>query len=239
MTKVDFYPHLSPKWVNEATLGLRSRGANGATIGDVLAVAEAHCADSGETAEEAFGPALKFAADYPISPTEEKGRLLSAQIRDAWPSLLGLVGMFLAFACVDDWGQARGIGIRAGVVLATAMILVASVLLVARPALTLARPYVGGLLLMVTFIGVVLLQATLREPLFYLPHIFAVGLSVLLLAGSVIASYRQGPSDDPVTDPVRGNPWPGTSRLVSAITPWLFVIMTAIAVVFFAVLPGR
>ena len=60
-----------------------------------------------------------------------------------------------------------------------------------------------------------------------------------MLAGSVIASYRQGPSDDPVTDPVRGNPWPGTSRLVSAITPWLFVIMTAIAVVFFAVLPGR
>lgn len=237
MNSTDFYPHLSAKWVNDVTLGLRSRGASGASIGDALAVAEAHCADSGETPDSSFGDPLEYAASVSLPDTEESRPLVS-QLRDGWPSLLGLVGMFVAFACVDDWNQSGGIGIRAGVTLAIAVIMIGSTLLVIKPDVTLARPYIGGVLLAIVFVVVVILQTVLRQPLFHLPQMVAVGLSVAFLAGSVVAGYRQDIGTDTVIDPMRGNPWPRSTKILAVVTPWLFVVMTLIAVIIFSLIPS-
>lgn len=48
-------PHIEPRWSEDFILELRLRGVAGDHIGAALAEADSHCAESGESAEEAFG----------------------------------------------------------------------------------------------------------------------------------------------------------------------------------------
>src|SRR5690606_9678943 len=54
-------PHVDPAWSRALLLELRLRGAGGAEIGAVLAEVASPCAESGESAAEAFGPAVDYA----------------------------------------------------------------------------------------------------------------------------------------------------------------------------------
>jgi len=228
MTTSDFYPHLPAKWVNQATLGLRSRGASGVTIGDALAVAEAHCAESGESVEEAFGAPLAFAQSVTVPKAEGDDSSWADQALSAWPALLGLSGMFLAFACFNDWSNAAGIGIRAGVAAAVLIIVAASILLVRYPAVIAARPWLGGLLFTATFVALVVIQNLISAPLFRVPQVLAVIASVGLLIASVTEGYRVNAVEDHVVDPLRGDPSPKSSRLVALVTPWLSPVLTVV-----------
>lgn len=53
---------IEKKWEQQFVLALRSREVSGTAVGAALAEVESHCADTGQTAQEAFGPPLAYAA---------------------------------------------------------------------------------------------------------------------------------------------------------------------------------
>jgi hypothetical protein len=58
-------PHVERPWRDEFVITLRLRGATGAAIGDALAHVESFCAESGESAEAAFGRTSEYARSLP------------------------------------------------------------------------------------------------------------------------------------------------------------------------------
>ena len=57
------------KWFDELVLELRLRQVHGRAIGDTVASAHELLADTGQRAEEAFGPARVYAAALELLPS--------------------------------------------------------------------------------------------------------------------------------------------------------------------------
>jgi len=83
-------PHVDPQWAEWFLVTLRLQEVPGDRIGAALAEVEAHVAESGETAEEAFGEPVAYARSLGLkaNPAGTKGQLLRNLL--VVPSLLGL-----------------------------------------------------------------------------------------------------------------------------------------------------
>ncbi|MCB0881740.1 MAG: hypothetical protein KDC33_05920 [Thermoleophilia bacterium] len=224
---------MTKAWRDRAALELRIRGASGGTIGDALAVVDAHCADSGQAAEEAFGTPRAYAESVPLSD-DERRRLSPAMLaRHAVPSVAGLAGMLLAFAVVDAVHAGDPVAIRAGVALAIAVMLCAAVALVAMGRVFLRHLWAGALLVATALAATIALEAGVRGTLARMPVWAAVAGAAALLAASVVLQYRDRDLD-PVSDPLTGDPSPRSTAIVAALTPWLFPLMTGLGVALIA-----
>lgn len=84
-------PHVDPAWSRALLLELRLRGAGGAEIGAVLAEVDSHCAESGESAAEAFGPAVDYARTLDLHGDQDTDT--RALLAGAGQSVLQVVGM--------------------------------------------------------------------------------------------------------------------------------------------------
>lgn len=80
------------KWLEALTLELRIHNISGAKIGDTLATVKEHLADSGESAQVAFGSPAEYATHIAASSTAQNISLKGTITRSA----LGLIA-FLAF----------------------------------------------------------------------------------------------------------------------------------------------
>lgn len=87
------------KWFDELILELRLRQVHGSAIGDTLASARELLADTGQRAEEAFGPARSYAAalELPSAPQHDWVR------KALWPALLGLLAFLFFNQAVVSW----------------------------------------------------------------------------------------------------------------------------------------
>ncbi len=224
-----FYTHLPRRWRDTVAFELRLRGASGATIGDVLAEAQAHCAESGESPEEAFGPAEEYAAAVPLSD-DEQPESAPELTRAALPALVGLAGMMLAFATADAWQTDQPTAVSWGVVLGVVMILAVSVALVRWLHLVAARTWVLAVLVGLAASVFTVVTVALGSPAFELPTPVAALASVALLTAGALWT-RRGPEPDTITDPLRGDPTPRATRITAAIHPWLFPALSVLGVV--------
>lgn len=220
------YPHLTRAWADAVALELRLRGASGARVGDSLAEADAHCADSGETPEEAFGAPEDYVAALPVSEAERRSATTGATLRDALPSLAGLVGMLLAFQAMAAWQSGAGVPVRHGMLLGALIIIATSVLVVWRGDVFLRRVWAGGLLLGAALVATVAAFLLLTGTLVVLPVPVTVVLVLALLAVPVIVSLRD--DTDEVVDPLRGRSDSPSDRWLRRLHPWLFPILTLI-----------
>lgn len=87
------------KWFDDLVLELRLRQVHGSAIGDAVASARELLGDTGQRAEDAFGPARDYAAalDLPAAPAHH-------WVRTAlWPALLGLLAFLLFNQAVMAW----------------------------------------------------------------------------------------------------------------------------------------
>lgn len=91
------------KWLDALTLELRLRDVSGPGIGDTLATVKEFLADSGESAQEAFGSPAEYAASLDLStstePTSVKGTVLR--------SIVGLLAFLVFSQAIAPW-VARG-----------------------------------------------------------------------------------------------------------------------------------
>lgn len=97
----------STPWSDLARLELALRGVDKALADEVLAEVEEHCADSGETPEEAFGTPVDFAASItaervPLADRAKRDRS-GTTVFEAWSAVIGRVGLTTMMVGVVAW----------------------------------------------------------------------------------------------------------------------------------------
>lgn len=115
MTKAD------DAWRDAFVLELRMREVPGTVIGEALAEVDAHCADSGQTPQEAFGDPVRYAAQR-ASGTVGPVATRRTALRAWWvltAAIVGAEGLWLGITAVLDRGEAA---VRLGDVLTGALL---------------------------------------------------------------------------------------------------------------------
>ena len=229
-------PHVEPDWAESFLLELRLRRVDGRRIGAALAEVEAHCAESGESARDAFGDPATYAVELapadPGEPLDWRRELVS--------SLLGLGGMLSTLAAVGAWQADAEVRVTTGAVGMLVLVLVGTVLIV-RHGEALLRvvvrrwwvAVVGSMVPIVLFVAVLLLG---QHPLVTVPVLPALSLGLVFLIGNTVLTLRHLDPSDPVVGP-DGVGGVGTlgedvvSRSLERIGPWLFPVLTALMAV--------
>lgn len=80
------------KWLDEFVVELRLHNVPGAAIGDAVATVQAHCSDSGENAQAAFGDAREYARSLELAPRPLRRR---EEVHLAGFGLMSITGIFL------------------------------------------------------------------------------------------------------------------------------------------------
>ncbi|WP_104168264.1 hypothetical protein [Arthrobacter sp. SX1312] len=218
------------KWFDQLVMELRLRQVHGSAIGDTVASARELLGDTGQRAEEAFGPARDYAAalELPAAPKHD-------WIRTAlWPSLLGLLAFLLFNQAVVSWTRSELLLVSPAqaAFLATPVVLVAllpfyldAVVRRIRVCVALAAACaVAGIL------SAVVTPTNQAEAWLSMdPLPWVVGSALVMVALSItnaVRSSRPGSADD-VTDPLSGTAdGTGTgARLMVQVTDWLFPLL--------------
>lgn len=91
------------KWFNELVLELRIRQVYGKAIGDTVASARELLHDTGQSAEETFGPARDYAGALEL-PAEPRNDWVRAAL---WPTLLSLLAFLFFGHTAAAWVQSE------------------------------------------------------------------------------------------------------------------------------------
>ncbi len=225
-------PHVEPAWAEAFVVELRLRAVDGRRIGAALAEVEAHCAESGESAREAFGDPTAYAAELAPDGTvslDWRGELV--------PSVLGLSGMMLTLGAVGASRAGTQVELTTGLVLVVALAVLGTTLVV-RYADRVLRAVVrhrwlavvGALAPIGLFVAILLLG---RQTLLTLPPAGTLLVGVVFLGASTAVALRIADPADPVVGPAEAG-GAGTmaedavSRGLQRLTPWLFPVLTAV-----------
>lgn len=211
------------KWLDEMTLELRLHDVPGAVIGDARASVEAHCADAGESAQEAFGDPREYARA--LSLTSPKNLAMpKAGIGLVLPIAAGITGAFLVPSIVRALHEGAALASVSWGVIASLVMLGVLVWL----AMKILRPMLDNWLVGAVFLGggvvaLGLVPRLLPAVAFALP-VWVLGLiSAILLAASVIGQRMMVKKwDDPIIDPRTPTQTPAALGLA---TQWLFVVV--------------
>ncbi len=187
-------------WQEEFALALRLTDATGAEVGEALAEVEAHLADSGQSAADAFGDPRAYAASLPVP----KRRPTVASV--LWPAGLGLaayLGVTLVFEAVPAWPEP--IPVRVGTLVAVTVVAVASLILGLFARSLLATPKLGGLIVwMIVGLAAAVLPGILwRQVAFTVPAWLALLLGLVLIVGAGAQLWRTTVADR-IVDPRPG-----------------------------------
>lgn len=226
------------RWCDDLVLELRLLDVPGPVIGDRLAEVEAHCTDTGESPDEAFGDPTEYARQL----GQDRSPALAAGVwRVALVAALQVVALLVGTSAAFSW--ARGEELSYNVVQLGAVALLAALLL-ALPALLrplVARPWAVGvpLALLTTAAGVgsavagrLDLPALVTLP----PAAVAVALFVVVVVLAAVEHRELTSDDDQVTSPLAPTPEASTARgrghlaalLPAALVPLAYVILSAL-----------
>ena len=231
-------PHIEHEWATAFLLELRLRGVAGHHIGAALAEVDAHCAESGESAQDAFGDPVAYAVALELPVAPEQG---AARRSDHVAWALGLAGMLTTLEAVGAWQRGTAVDVTTGGVAVLGLVVVGAVLLV-RNADRLLRAMVdhwwvaaaGMVVPLVLFVGALLLgtQVVARVP--WTP-VLGAGL-VLLVAHTALTLRSRAWVPDPIVGPAAAD-GAGTlgdnalTDLAARVAPWLFPALTAVMAV--------
>lgn len=221
------------KWFDELTVELRMRDVFGHAIGDAVASARELLIDTGQSAEEAFGPARAYAASLDLP----RGSGRDWVTRGLWTSMFGLLAFLLFVQAVGAWIQDELLLITpAQLVLAAAL----GGLVALSPLYLLAairRPWLLVLLIAIGagcgFLWSAMTPATSAEAwlsLDPLPWLLGSAVAMVLLSvWNTIQTLRRGNIDD-ITEPIPARPAAGIRgrRVFVMLTNWLFPLFAAI-----------
>lgn len=239
MIKNLFRPrHLLDPWRDNFVIALRLRNISGSHIGDALAQVDAHCTDSGEAPEEAFGDPVAYATHVTeqVRPVD-----LALSMSPLRAGLLGLAALFAVSALLSGVaGLARGgpaelsVGSLVGAGAGTAVIA-----LVVRFASVLKDPRQRGrrfgamwLFLAAMMWPSIVWTSTAVE----LNAWLSVGIAVVLLAATWVSLRATGPAV--VVDPLTGDSLP-TPRWLAPGVHWLLPVTLAGAILLILFVPGH
>lgn len=227
-------PHIDKHWRDNFMVAMRMQDASGERIGDALATVDAHCAESGESAQEGFGDPTHYATTL-VPETATRSGLGASFIVGA---LMGLLGLLIVPRAVDDWVTGVQFTVTLGDILALAVVLglTGTVMALPRrvlPWLAKARYSVMGLLGAVVMAVLVLAMLLLTNVVGELDWRVALVAGIVLLVASVTLTCRDLATADPVADPRSpGAPPRGTQWLTALMFPILTLLVLGIDVIF-------
>lgn len=190
------------EWLDELVVQLRLRDIKGAVIGDAVASVESHLAESGETAQEAFGDPTEYARSLVFADDDLVVMSPLGWVAYLAPVMLGVLACFLSGEVVTAAFERRDVDVTWGGLVAVVVAVLMCVVLVRFSRALLARwailaAFCGG--------AVVLGMApllTLRGVVLQVPVVVVVLLVVALLTVSVIGMrHNVVAHDDPLVDP--------------------------------------
>lgn len=231
-------PHVEQEWAGDFVLALRMRDVSGRAIGAALAEVDAHCADAGEGAREAFGDPTAYADSLEFTDSDAQPLTVQRLIGTTFVAGVGVLGMLCAMWGDDGLRHGREVSVTVGALVSLGLLLacfVGVVLVVDRVIAVVARrPFVAWLGLMAFFAVSVASLVLLRTQVFTLPALPTFGVGVGLLVISSIAQYRDArATDDPVTGPaqahgVGGDAHPQSPRSAALIAALLMPVLTLV-----------
>lgn len=224
-------PSVEKGWRDDFIIELRMLSVPGDRIGDALMTVETHVAESGESAQEAFGDPSAYAREI----AESEGAVGTSWVVNTWTvvgNITGLVGMLAAVRAFTAWLQGGAVPITAGEVvgLVVLLLLVGAVLGWSTTAIrfmvdhTWTFAILAPLLLIGTFVAIFFLFPQTWFEMGVVP--LAVLAAVLILA-SVVASLLDGPDDgDQIVAPGQRATSSGLARWGTAlILPFLTLLL--------------
>lgn len=220
-------------WIDEFVMELRERHIRGSAIGDAVAAVESHCQDSGESPEEAFGPAREYARSLEFNAADIDRTTTRQWLRLLTPVAAGLGGFWFVTASVGALMRHQETTVTWGAI-ASCLVLAVWVGVVAWRLAVIARhPVLGGLFLAVGLVVMVLTSVLFTAVVAAVPTMVGLTLGAVLLALSVVLGYRwKAIGDDPVVAPLDTDAGRSRARMPRAFAvmtgPWAFVVWTLV-----------
>lgn len=230
-------------WIDLFIIELRVRGVRGAAIGDAVASVREFVADSGQTAEDAFGPARDYAASLDLPATDPRRQMLQSIVLP----VLGLLAFLVFSTATTAWFAGDPVRVSAAQVAFLAVPVFLSALFAFPSYLRAALEKRWLLVVLVLVAGVSGVLAALLAPsssadawLTVPPLPVLLGAMAVMIALSVVGTVvvLRSHDDDEITDPLEaaGAAKPaGRWRAFVLLTNWLFPIL---AVLIFAMAGG-
>ncbi|MET3902190.1 hypothetical protein [Paenarthrobacter sp. 4246] len=213
------------KWFDELVLELRLRQVQGDAIGDAVASARELLADTGQQAEEAFGPARSYAAALEL-PTAPKHEWVNKAL---CPALLGLLAFLVFNQAVVPWVRSEVLLVSPAqaAFLATPLVVIALLPLY----ITAAVRRIWVLIALVAICVVSGLLSGIAAPthradawLELDPLPWLVGSATIMLVISIFNTVRGLGAGDDIVDPRADTPRSTgmRTRAFALISNWLF-----------------
>lgn len=226
--ETELAPSVDPVWAEAFIIGLRVAGVAGPDIGAALAEVNDHCAQSGQSAQEAFGAPKQYADSLELSPGPEQGP--KAIVREVLTTIVQLAGMMLVLAAVGSLKERSAyLEISWGMV-GTAVIIAGFVALIAfKPETFIDKVAFGAkwralalvaALAVVSFVAVGASVILFQQTAVTLKQNFVIFIGGLTLLAAAVWDWRsddlknQDLIVDPVTSQVAGNVKPQVTRVV-------------------------
>lgn len=230
-------PHIDRAWRDTFVIEHRLADRTGTEIGDALATVDTHCAESGESAQDAFGDPAAYSRSLVDGTPARTFRLRPATVIGL---VLGLFGLVAVPRAVDAWVEGTRVAVSQGDLVAVAVALVLTLLVALRPApalsLLVRRRWVTFALPFAVLIVLIVPQALLREPTAEFAWGAVAAVGVLALALQVVLTWADFAEPDQLVDPRR--PAPGRTALqwlTAFIFPFLTLLVLGMDVIFRAV----
>lgn len=201
-------PHVDLHWAEDFLAELGARGVSGENSGAALAEIDSHCAESGESVQEAFGPAKEYAASLDLPRGSQQSSRNLAKV--VTPILGQLLGMMLMIWAAPGLGAGQPAGISLGMVVILACVAIFVVIINWQAhAVTMfvsRRPRLSFGLFMV-LLGLQVLSAfLLQETVAEFPALLLLITGAAVLFVSTVSSYvnsrNSGHTDDVLTTPL-------------------------------------
>ncbi len=195
------------KWERDFVLALRSRNVTGADIGSALTEVQSHCAETGQSPAEAFGPPLAYAASLALPDLEPRQTRTLATVA---LTVLGVLGLWVLPPAAGAWLRGESYAVSRGSLLGAAVI---AGVIVAIPLLfgwIMRRPLLGFAVLFAGFLGAVLPSALWRATAGTVDPLWPSLVGALAVAGAAYGLVRLNGAtlDDRLVDPVTGEKQP-------------------------------
>lgn len=195
-------PHVEKRWAENFNLELRLAGVAGTDIGAALAEVESHCAESGDDAADAFGPAIDYARelDLPRSEAQSHRRILVGVL----PTLIQLAGMTAVVWSAPALELGEGLSATSGMLISLVVLATVLGVISLRPEpvlrLVVFRPWLAWVAMMAVMAAVVVPIVMMQQQAFAVPAAAALVCgAIVLLAGLVwdlLASGRASAETD-------------------------------------------
>jgi hypothetical protein len=219
------------KWFDQLVMELRLRQVHGSAIGDTIASARELLSDTGQHAEEAFGPARDYAEslELPSAPKNDWVR------KALWPSLLGLLAFLVFNQALVSWVRSESLLISPAQVifLAIPVVLIAFLplyldVIIRRLWACIALGAIGALSGLMSAIATPTERADAWLVVDPLPWLIGSALVMVVISLRSTFWAPLTTPDDGITDPISGTNDSSTlgAKIFVQVSNWLFPLLT-------------